>query len=290
MMHEPQPRALETAVATRVTLLPGVVLASVLLCMYGGLALTVDFPRAAIGIQSDEATYYMMGHSLAEDGDLTYRREDLVRVWREFPSGPTGLFLKKGRDIVQAGLMLRPPFFWTTTRSDPDPTRYFYGKSFVYPLAAAPFVRLFGTNGFLVLNALLLTLAAFCGYVFLQARMRPVIAAILAGAFVMASVVPVYYVWIAPELFNFTLGLVAYFCWLYKEVAAAPAASRGAGGCSARAAISSPRCCSAWRPSRRCRTRCCFRRSFCGCSGAGAGTARSRRRWCSAWWRPACSV
>ena len=40
------------------------------LCVYGALALTVDFPRAAYGIQSDEATYYMMGHSLAEDGDL----------------------------------------------------------------------------------------------------------------------------------------------------------------------------------------------------------------------------
>jgi hypothetical protein len=35
----------------------------------------------------------------------------------------------------------------------------------------------------------------------------------------MASVVPVYFVWIAPELFNFSLGLLAYFCWLYKEVA-----------------------------------------------------------------------
>ena len=21
-----------------------------------------------------------------------------------------------------------------------------------------------------------------------------------------------------PELFNFTLGLLAYFCWLYKEI------------------------------------------------------------------------
>ena len=41
-----------------------------LLCVYGALALTVDFPRAAIGFKSDEATYYMMGHSLAEDGDL----------------------------------------------------------------------------------------------------------------------------------------------------------------------------------------------------------------------------
>src|SRR5688500_505940 len=89
---------------------PGALLALVLLCVYGGLALSVDFPRAAIGIQSDEATYYMMGRSLAEDGDLTYRREDLVRVWEEFPSGPAGLFLKKGRDVQSAGLMLRPPF------------------------------------------------------------------------------------------------------------------------------------------------------------------------------------
>src|SRR4029453_16237874 len=34
-----------------------------------------------------------------------------------------------------------------------------------------------------------------------------------------ASVVPLYFVWIAPELFNFSLVLFAYFCWLYKEVA-----------------------------------------------------------------------
>ena len=120
--------------------------------------MSVDFPRTANGIHSDEATYYMMGHSLAEDGDLTYRKEDLVRVWREFPSGPSGLFLKKGTDIVDAGLMRRPPFFWTATQDDPDPTRLFYGKSFAYPLAAAPFVKVFGTNGFLVLNALLMSL------------------------------------------------------------------------------------------------------------------------------------
>ena len=219
MMHQPGTAAADPAISVRPSLVPGMVLAAVLLCLYGGLALTVDFPHAAIGIQSDEATYYMMGHSLAEDGDLTYRREDLVRVWREFPSGPAGVFLKKGRTIERAGLMLRPPFFWTTTRPDTDPNRYFYGKSFAYPLVAAPFVRLFGTNGFLLLNAFLLAAAAFCGYVFLAARTRPAIAALLAGGFVMVSVVPVYFVWIAPELFNFALGVFAYFCWLYKEVA-----------------------------------------------------------------------
>jgi hypothetical protein len=201
------------------SLRPGLLVAAVLLCVYGGLALTVDFPRAALGIQSDEATYYMMGHSLAEDGDLTYRRDDLVRVWKEFPSGPTGVFLKKGTDVLEAGPMRRWPFVWTRTQDDPDRSRLFYGKSFIYPLFAAPFVKVFGTNGFLVLHALLLALVTWCGYLFLHARMPAVTAALLVSAFVMATVVPVYFVWITPELFNFSLGLLAYFCWLYKEVA-----------------------------------------------------------------------
>ena len=205
---------------------PGAILALILLCIYGGLALSVDFPHAAIGIQSDEATYYMMGHSLAEDGDLEYRREDLMRVWEEFPTGPNGVFLKRGRDITDAGLMLRPHFVWTATAPDPDQSRLYFGKSFIYPLIAAPLVKVFGTNGFLLLNALLLTAAVWCGYLFLAARMPAVNAAVLAGAFVMASVVPVYFVWITPELFNFTVGLLAYFCWLYKEVAPSSGAGR----------------------------------------------------------------
>jgi hypothetical protein len=203
----------------RPSLKPGLALAAILLCVYGGLAVGVDYPRAKLGIQSDEATYYMLAHSIVQDGDITYRRDDLVRVWREFAGGPAGVFLKKGRDITGAGLMLRPPFVWTATAPDTDPTRLFYGKSFIYPLFAAPFLAVFGTNGFLVLHAVLLALVAWCGYLFLHARMAPLPAALLAGAFIVASVVPVYYVWMMPELFNFALGLLAYFCWLYKEVA-----------------------------------------------------------------------
>ncbi|MEO8520736.1 MAG: hypothetical protein ABI603_05190 [Acidobacteriota bacterium] len=224
-------------------LAPGLLLVTILLALYGGLALTVDFPHASMGIQSDEATYYMMGHSLALDGDLAYRRQDLVRVWREFPSGPAGLFLKRGRRIVEAGMMRRPPFVWTRTAPDPDQQRFFYGKAFIYPLCAAPFVALFGTNGFLVLHALLLALVAWCGYLFLHARTPATLAAALSGAFIMASVVPVYFVWITPELFNFALGLLAYFCWLYKEVeqpSRAPFGTRwlfGSGGDLAAAAL-----------------------------------------------------
>ena len=52
---------------------PGVIASMLVLFVYGGLALSVDFPRAAYGFQSDEATYYMMAYSLARDGDLEVR-------------------------------------------------------------------------------------------------------------------------------------------------------------------------------------------------------------------------
>ncbi len=44
-------------------------------------------------------------------------------------------------------------------------------------------------------------------------------ALLLAVAFLCLSVVPVYFVWLVPELFNFSLVLYAVFFWAYKEVA-----------------------------------------------------------------------
>jgi len=196
-----------------VSLRPGLVLAAVCLCVYGTFALAVDVPKANYGFKSDEATYYMMGLSLVHDWDLTYRKEDLVRVWREFPSGPSGVFLKSGKRVGGG--------------PDRGKTRLYFGKSFIYPLFAAPFIALFGTNGFLLLNAICMAVAMLCGYLFLHARSRAWPSALLAAGFVMASVVPVYAVQIMPEVFNFTLALVAYFCWLYKEVAAPERSPRG---------------------------------------------------------------
>jgi len=216
-----------TAAARRPDARPGLLAAAAVVCVYGAVALSVDFPRAAFGIQSDEATYYMMGHSLVNDGDLAYRREDLARVWREFPSGPSGVFLKQGRDL-DVSLSAAPPFVRIDSRPDPDRARLFYGKSYIYPLAASPLVALFGTNGFLAFHALLLGLVTLAGYVFLNARSSPAVSLLLALGFLLASVVPAYFVWITPELFNFSLVFLGYFCWLYKEVAPAGTVSRGA--------------------------------------------------------------
>jgi len=210
---------------------PGLIAAAVFLCVYGTLALTVDFPRAALGFKSDEATYYMMAYSLAEDGDLTYTKDDLVRVWREFPTGPAGAFLQKGKTLGGA--------------VDPNPNRLYYGKSFIYPLFAAPFVKVFGTNGFLVLHAVLLSFVILCGYLFLHARSGPLVSAVLATGFVMASVVPVYFVWITPELFNFSIALWALFLWSYKEAVADTASANSPIRSSTSAASTSRRSSSA---------------------------------------------
>lgn len=204
----------------------GLIAALVVLALYGGLAATVDFPRAAIGIQSDEATYYLAGYSLAIDGDLEYRREDLVRAFRDFPSGPSGIFLKRGVTPTGVRLDPSPPFFRIQGLLETGRRRLYFGKSFAYPLFAAPFVWALGTNGFLAANAVLLTGAFLLAYLFLSARATATVAMLGASAFVFASVVPVYFVWIAPELFNFSLTVLAGFLWLYKHVAPTPTGPR----------------------------------------------------------------
>jgi hypothetical protein len=188
-------------------------------------ALTVDFARSVPGFFGDAATYYSLGHSLAEDFDFEFRREDLVRVWREFPSGPEGIFLKRGRDVHGLRAISSPPFFEIATSADPDPGRLYYGKGFIYPLFAAPFVALFGTNGFLVLHAVLMTICFACAYSFLVARSAPLPAVVFALAFLLLSVAPVYMVWLTPDLFNLAVVLIAYFFWCYKEAAAESAAA-----------------------------------------------------------------
>jgi hypothetical protein len=206
------------SVGTLATLLVGVALL--------GFALSVDFPRAAHGFKGDEATYYSLAHSLARDYDFSFTRADLVRVWDEFPTGPEGIFLKRGRRVT---LRRADAFPWVRIGKPYVVDRLFYGKSFIYPLVAAPFVRLFGTNGFLVLHALLLTICFGAAVAWLEARgSPPPVAVAYAAAFLGVSVVPVYLVWLTPELFNFSLVFFAFFLWSYKENGATSGSGRWA--------------------------------------------------------------
>src|SRR5688500_10702574 len=151
-------------------------------------AVSLDVAKAGGGgFTGDAATYYTLGHSLAADLDFEFQRDDLARVWEEFPTGPEGVFLKRGRDA-----------------------KLFFAKSYIYPLLAAPFIWLFGTNGFLVLHALLMTACFGCAYSFLVARSHPVSALIFAFAFLFVSLVPAYVVQLGPDFFIFATVLLAY--------------------------------------------------------------------------------
>lgn len=190
----------------------------VLLAIAAALALTVDVPRTSYGLKSDEATYVAAALSAAYDGNLSFEKRDLDRFAGLYHSGPDGIFLKRGKRLR---IRVRPPFPFVhaQTRQDPDVSRLYFGKALAFPLFAAPFVRLFGLNGLLLANVVLLAIAAVAGYAFLSARGSPARAVALVSAFFGASVLPVYSVFLMPEVFNFTLVLSAYCLWLYKEVA-----------------------------------------------------------------------
>ena len=138
-----------------------------------------------------------MALSIAHDGDLAFQKRDLTRFWPLYESGPEGIFLKRGKGPED---------------------RLYFGKSFIYPLVAAPFVRFAGLNGLLLLNVLLLAGMFVCLYLYAAARMASSGALLTSTGFLGASITPLFGVWMMPETFNLALVGVGYFFWLYKEV------------------------------------------------------------------------
>jgi hypothetical protein len=191
---------------------------AILLAFLLAAAISVDVVRAGYKIKGDEATYVAMALSAAYDRDLSFQKRDLERFYGLYQQGPEGIFLKRGKQF-RVRLRPTPPFlFIYNSTAEARQDRAFFGKAMVYSLAAAPFVWFLGMNGFLVFHALMLFLVGVCGYTFLAARSRPGPALAFTLAFLGASVVPVYAVFLTSDLFNFTLVFVAYFLWLYKEV------------------------------------------------------------------------
>ncbi len=173
-------------------------------------AASVDLPALVEHrFWSDGATYYAMALSLAEDVDLRYEARDVLRVRREFGSGPEGIFLKRS----SGGLAFRPGFPWLR-RIGADEPRIYYAKAFAYPVAIAPFVRLFGSDGMLVGNAFFLGLALVCCYAMARGRATPAAALALAAAVLFGCVTPIYAFWLQPEVFNLALLAAGLLAWL----------------------------------------------------------------------------
>ena len=202
------------------------------LAVLAGVVLLATFaarwinPLTAVGdITSDEATYVSMALSLAHDGDLSFEKADLDRFLAIYPRGPEGIFLKRAytvRPVVQAHW----PLLSLASMPVPTSTRLAYGKAFIYPVVAAPFVLIGGVGGLLVLNVVLLAICLACAIRFGQAQCGRVAGTLLGTAFIGASIMPVYGAFLMPEIFNAALVFGAYFLWLYKEVAP-PTAWRG---------------------------------------------------------------
>lgn len=194
--------------------------------MLGSIAaLSVDVVESGFGIKGDEATYVSMALSLAHDGDLAFERKDLVRFWSVYGRGPEGIFLKTGKTLdVRADS--RFPYLRLVKGPDDRSDRLYHGKAFAYSVVAAPLVWIAGLNGLLLLNYWLFCASCLAAFVFLAARSSRPVAALWATGFLAATVVPIYVVWLTPEIFNLALVIGAYFFCLYREVAPAGDAGR----------------------------------------------------------------
>jgi hypothetical protein len=183
-------------------------LASVIVAI-GAATVAVDLPSLSGGtFWGDGATYYCMASSLAQDGDLRYEVGDLLRVKREFPAGPQGVFLKRG-----SGGFVRSESFPWLRRVPADKPQIYYAKPFVYSLAAAPLVRVLGARGLLLTNVLCLAAALVAGYFELRRRTSPGRALAASLVIFLATVAPVYLLWPAPELFNMALVALGLVAW-----------------------------------------------------------------------------
>jgi hypothetical protein len=157
--------------------------------LFFAAALCINPLKITRSFFSDEAVYYTMAYSFVDDHDMEFQREDLIRTYHEFAAGPTGIILKV---------------------NERDNTIVF-GKAYLYSLVAAPFVAVFGTNGFLVLHALLLWLNLLCGYRFCSAFMQKKWAVLFSLFYFLASAALLYVFWMTPEFFDMSLVCYAIF-------------------------------------------------------------------------------
>jgi hypothetical protein len=133
----------------------------------------------------------MMATSLALDGDLVLGPDDATRLFREFPYGPA------------RNLIVMTDDGWRTV---------FYGKPYLYSLFAAPLAGLFGANGMLLCNMLLVVAMIGLGWRFLADRGDEGTAAVLAAGFFLLSAGFAYAFWLQPEIFQ--MAAVAACCYL----------------------------------------------------------------------------
>jgi len=198
----------------------GSVVAGLFLVIAGSAALSIDVPREAFSPKGDESTYVSMALSLVEDGDFRYEAVDLRRFWSAYGMGPDGIFLKRGAPRHLRVAAAFPFILFPQQAASDGVDLLYYGKAFIYAVAAWPFVRLAGVNGLLLMNVVLLAAVLWASIEHLRVASSPAAAVLFGTAFVGASVVVVYTAWLTPEILNFFLVFFAYWLWFRHGSAA----------------------------------------------------------------------
>jgi hypothetical protein len=153
--------------------------------------LTLGKPGLPTHLKADEGAYYLAAQSLAHDHNLRVEPQDVDRAFQEFPFGPVNNMIVMSDDG------------WRTV---------YFGKPYLYSLAGAPFAGLFGANGMLFFNMVLLMAMVWMGYLYLRRYNPAGLAALFSASFFLLSVGFSYVFWIQPEVFNmFSVAACLFF-------------------------------------------------------------------------------
>lgn len=153
--------------------------------------LALGKPGLPTHLKADEGAYYLAAQSLAHDHNLRVEPRDVDRAFQEFPFGPVNNMIVMTSDG------------WRTV---------YFGKPYLYSLAGAPFAGLFGADGMLFFNMLLMMAMVWMGYFYLRRYNPPGLAALFSASFFLLSVGFSYVFWIQPEVFNmFSVAACLFF-------------------------------------------------------------------------------
>ncbi len=170
------------------------------------LPLTHRKPGMPATFKADEPAYYLAALSLVKDGDLRCEPRDLARLFQEYPYAPV------------RNLILSTDDGWHTV---------YFGKPYIFSFLAAPFAAIWGANGLVLFNSLLLVAMIWMTTLYLARYNPDWLAALFATGFFLMSTSLSYVYWLQPELLNMFATAACLFFGLH---AADPEVRARAGG------------------------------------------------------------
>lgn len=170
------------------------------------VALPVSQPKPGLPatLKADEPAYLLAALSMARDGDLVCDLGDLERLFDEYPY------------LTPKNLILATTDGWKTLG---------FGKPYLYSFFALPWVAIWGSNGMVAFNLVLVALVLWLGTLHLRRYNSALVAGLFAIGFVLWSTMIPYAFWLHPEVFM--MAAAAACLYLGLDVAAAGDSAAG---------------------------------------------------------------